>query len=311
MPKHKYTLSALERANWWLVRAEDTLTEANVLIKESRTRIGARNRLYYTAHHIARALLELSGKSPRSHTNVISQFGLHWVKTQKIPSQYGRLLNTLYSEREVADYGESIPTFRKSIEATAMHVLKLYNRARRIVPVVSFAQLLSLVIQQNQAIRDLSFDVYCPKSYYHHTRFTVWFPKGRFTERWFARLRATSLRMLKDLGIKESGDYVLGLNSRVNQYTPQHLLLLDIDDISTLPFNKFKGEPGYFLRTASGFHFIGSQLYDYPQWRVRMKKYYPFQSKQHTELSLKRGYSTLRVTKSARKNFVPTYIGRS
>jgi hypothetical protein len=117
--------------------------------------------------------------------------------------------------------------------------------------------------------------------------------------------------MLKDLGIRESSDYVLGLNSRVNQYAPQHLLLLDLDDISTLPFHKFKGEPGYFLRTASGFHFIGSRLYDHHQWRARMKKYYPFQSKQHTELSLKRGYSTLRVTKSARKNFIPTYIGRS
>jgi len=57
----------------------------------------------------------------------------------------------------------------------------------------------------------------------------------------------SSRQQLKNLNVKESKDYALGLNSRVNQYDEQHLLMLDFDDVSTLPYHKLEGEPGFFL----------------------------------------------------------------
>jgi len=110
---------------------------------------------------------------------------------------------------------------------------------------------------------------------------------------------------------REAKEYVLGLNSRVNQYEDHHIMLLDFDDVSSIPFDKFKGEPGFFFRTHSGFHFIGSKLYPFAEWRKAMKKYSRLASKDHFELSMKRGYATLRLTASSRKPFLPAYIGRS
>jgi uncharacterized protein (UPF0332 family) len=311
MTSEKPSPKQIERAHWWLSKAIDTLAEAKLLIPYGQTRLGARNRLYYSAHHAARALLELIGNDSTSHKAIVNQFGLEWVGKRDFPVIYGRLLNDLYVERDKADYGEYIPTFQGDAENTAKHVENFIKRARREIPPVSTAKILSLLVESNPEIRDFSFDVYCPKSYYHHTRFTAWCPRGRLTDSWIKTLLNSTVKSLRALRVKHAESYVIGLNSRVNQYAPKHILMLDLDDMSTLPKDKFKDEPGFFFRTGSGFHFIGSRLYDYSEWKKRMKSYLPLASKQHYELSLKRGYATLRLTASSRKPIAPVYIGRS
>lgn len=168
-----------------------------------------------------------------------------------------------------------------------------------------------MLVEENPTIRDFSFDIYCPKSYFHHTRFSVWIPKGRISDRCLNRLLNSSVQAIRALGVREAREYVLGLNSRVNQYAEHHLLMLDFDDISTLPYGEISEEPGFFFRTESGFHFIGSRLYTYSEWQKRMRVYAKIASKQHCDLSLKRRYGTLRLTASSRKPMRPAYIGRS
>ena len=167
-----------------------------------------------------------------------------------------------------------------------------------------------MLVEENPEIRYFSFDVYCPKSYFHHTRFTVWTPKGRISDSWLRSVLATSIRSLNTLRVRESEDYVLGLNSRVNQYRPMHLLMLDLDDISSVPTSKFAKEPGFLFRTGSGFHFIGSKLYPLVEWKRKMRSFLPLASRQHYQLSLARGYATLRLTASRRKPMRPVYLGR-
>jgi len=192
-----------------------------------------------------------------------------------------------------------------------VQVRRFIRRAQKEIPPVSMPQVLAMLVSENPEIRDFSFDVYCPKSYYHHTRFTIWCPKGRLSSAWIDCLRGNTLRTLKNLRVGEYRDYVLGLNSRVNQYEDQHLVMLDFDNVSTVPVHQFHDEPGFFFRTESGFHFIGSRLYPFAEWRRRMKAFSKIASKQHYVLSCKRGYATLRFTASSRKPFVPTYTGRS
>jgi hypothetical protein len=206
---------------------------------------------------------------------------------------------------------EYVPTFEETLARKRRLVEAFVRRAKREVPAASTANMLKILVEENTGIRDFSFDVYCPKSYYHHTRLSAWIPKGRITDAWLRRFLASAIRTLQGLGVKEAHDYVLGLNSRVNQYAEQHLLMLDFDNVSTVPYATLSREPGFFFRTESGFHFVGARLYDFSEWKRRMKAFSKAASIQHCTLSLKRRYGTLRVTESRRKPFRPVYIGRS
>jgi hypothetical protein len=140
---------------------------------------------------------------------------------------------------------------------------------------------------------------------------TFWCPRGRVSDAWLARLLKSSVQTLKSLGVREALDYVLGLNSRVNQYAAKHLIMLDFDDTSTVPVEAFAREPGFLFRTGSGYHFLGAKLYDLVEWKRRMKAYGKLASPQHVDLSMKRGYATLRLTASPRKPIAPRFAGRT
>lgn len=311
MPKEVYNPDSIERAHHWIVKSLDALEEARVLIPSGKTRIGAYSRLYYSAHHAAIALLRLIGNKAKTHSAVKAEFGNVWVKKRGFPPSYGKILKTLSDDRTKADYGEFVPSMKRDLDGRYETVLKFIKRAQKEIPPISTAKILSILVTENSEIRDFSFDIYCPKTYYHHTRFTSWCPKGRVTDNWLKTLLAQTIKTLQTLKIKESKEYVLGLNSRINQYEDHHIIMLDFDDVSSVPFDKFKGEPGFFFRTHSGFHFIGSKLYKYLDWKKAMKKYSKLASVKHYELSLKRGYATLRLTASSRKPVAPAYIGRS
>jgi uncharacterized protein (UPF0332 family) len=307
----KYTAKRIERAHWWMAKAVDSLSEAKALIPTGSTRRGAYNRLFYASHHIAVALLRLIGNKSRTHKSIIRQFGLLWVQQRRFPKFYGGLLNQLHSERGKADYGEYVPTKMQDLEKRYLQVERFLKRAWKEIPAVSTEGILNILVDENDAIRDFSFDIYCPKSYFHHTRMTFWTPKGRADDEFLQSLLSNARRMLKNLGIEEQNDYVLGLNSKVNQYEEMHLLMLDFDDVSTLPYDKFRTEPGFFFRTENGFHFLGAVLYGLKDWRKRMRKYSKLASRDHCNLSIKRGYGTLRLTSSNRKPGKPAYIGRT
>jgi hypothetical protein len=258
--------------------------------------------------------LRLVDDNSSSHRAIIRNFGLKWVNSGKIPSTYGKLLSDLFDKRDKADYGEYISTLEKDVSKYVKKVEKFLKKARKIVPVVTFCEILKIIndgLAGNKIVRDFSFDIYCPKSYYHHVRFTFWSPKGRITDKWLEKLLFCTKNTLKSLRVKESDDYVLGFNSRVNQYEEQHLVMLDFDDISSMDYTYFNNEPGFLFRTKNGFHFIGSNLYHIKEWKKRMKKFSKVASRQHYDLSMKRGYATLRITASNRKPYKPVYLGRS
>ena len=311
MRRSPYTDKSVAQAHHWVVKALDTLEEVRALTPSGKTRLGAYSRLYYSAHHTAVALLRLIGNRAKSHTAIRSEFGKQWVKQRSFPARYGKVLTTLSTERQKADYGEYVPTLLSDLKKHEAVVEAFIKRAQKEIPPISTNKILSMLVHENSKIRDFSFDMYCPKSYFHHTRFTVWCPKGRVTDVWLSKLLNAQRRTLRALSVLEAKDYVLGLNSRVNQYAEEHLVMLDFDDQSSLPAHQFKSEPGFFFRTHSGFHFIGSKLYSLKEWKAKMRRYSRIASRQHVDLSMKRGYATLRLTSSPRKPMAPAYIGRS
>lgn len=64
----------------------------------------AANRFYYACFHAVQALFVSRGISAHTHAGVITQFSLHFVKTQIVGVAYGSFLARLFQLRQKADY---------------------------------------------------------------------------------------------------------------------------------------------------------------------------------------------------------------
>ena len=93
------------------------------------------NRLYYTAFHMATALLLDRGFSAKTHAGVIHLLGEKFIATRMLDVSYGKLFSRLYelrqsgdyddtydaTEEEVLPYFEKVESFIKDMEALVIH----------------------------------------------------------------------------------------------------------------------------------------------------------------------------------------------
>ncbi len=86
-----------------LEKARTTLCEVDALI-ENNLWNGAANRLYYAVFHAISALLIHDGHQVSTHQGSHALFGLHYIKTEKLPAEFGRLYSQLQTMREESDY---------------------------------------------------------------------------------------------------------------------------------------------------------------------------------------------------------------
>ena len=92
----------------YMDKAERALTSARVLV-EAGDPEGACNRAYYSMFDAAHAVLFALGHEEAStpiktHHGLVLKFGLHVVKTDKLPSAYGEALNAVQRIRQIAEY---------------------------------------------------------------------------------------------------------------------------------------------------------------------------------------------------------------
>jgi uncharacterized protein (UPF0332 family) len=86
-------------------RAKDTIDEAKGNLQLGYWRIAA-NRLYYACYYVTSALLIKNNLKAHTHTGVINQFGLHYVKKGLINKEQGKLLKQLFNLRQSGDYDD-------------------------------------------------------------------------------------------------------------------------------------------------------------------------------------------------------------
>ena len=83
-----------------LQRARDTFEDAKILSERNRWN-STINRLYYSAYYAITALLLDSDLKPVTHNGVKSSFSEHFVKTDKIPKELGKIiLNFLHGGKK-------------------------------------------------------------------------------------------------------------------------------------------------------------------------------------------------------------------
>jgi hypothetical protein len=62
------------------------------------------NRAYYSFFHAAKAMLNVLGYDAKTHSGLISEFGLRIIKTNFLDKKFGQYLRRAYEMRESSDY---------------------------------------------------------------------------------------------------------------------------------------------------------------------------------------------------------------
>lgn len=73
-----------------LLRAKDTYEDAQILAERNKWN-STINRLYYSAYYAVMALLLDSGLQPTTHNGAKSNFSEHFILTNKIPMELGKI----------------------------------------------------------------------------------------------------------------------------------------------------------------------------------------------------------------------------
>ena len=90
-----------------LEKARDTFAEIPVLI-ENRFYRNAANRLYYACFYAITALLINEGYETHTHSGIKTLLGLHYIKTNRMEKNFGRMYSHLFDLRQTGDYDDKI-----------------------------------------------------------------------------------------------------------------------------------------------------------------------------------------------------------
>ena len=91
--------------NYRLQKAYETLQAAKILANNKLWN-SVVNRLYYSCFYAINALLVKSQIISKTHSNVKSQFSLHYIKPGLIDKKYGKLYSDLFDWRQKGDYND-------------------------------------------------------------------------------------------------------------------------------------------------------------------------------------------------------------
>lgn len=62
------------------------------------------NRAYYSFFHAAKAILNVLGFDAKTHSGLISEFGLRIIKTNLLDKKFGKYFRKAFEMRESSDY---------------------------------------------------------------------------------------------------------------------------------------------------------------------------------------------------------------
>lgn len=84
--------------------------EAARLLAEGGFGAQAVSRAYYAAFYAAEHALASLGQSRSKHSGVIAAFGKLVIRAGGLEEETGRILRSLFEQRNAADYGEALPS---------------------------------------------------------------------------------------------------------------------------------------------------------------------------------------------------------
>lgn len=115
-------------------KADRFLKQAGIMCEMEQWDMAA-NRYYYACFHAVQALFIYHGLASRRHSGMLTQFGLHFIKTGVIEDRLGAFLTRMEQLREKGDYnclfevtGDELLTFVKPAHELIDVVRKLLQQ---------------------------------------------------------------------------------------------------------------------------------------------------------------------------------------
>ena len=115
-----------------LNRAKDTLDDAHILAEKSKWN-STINRLYYAAYYAVTALLLKSNIRTSTHNGVKSNFSEHFIKTNVISKEFGKIYSQLFTWRQKGDYDDLFDFEKDRVMPYFTPVKELIDRIEKII----------------------------------------------------------------------------------------------------------------------------------------------------------------------------------
>lgn len=113
-------------------RAWETLDDAKLLAEHGKWN-SVVNRLYYASFYAVMAILLKHGIIAQTHDGTRTQFGLHFVKANKIDKSFGRLYTKLFDFRQKGDYGDMFDFDRDTVEPLIGQVEEFLQEVKKMM----------------------------------------------------------------------------------------------------------------------------------------------------------------------------------
>ena len=93
----------------------------------------AASRAYYSMYYGAKALLALKKIYPKTHSGLISKFGLQFIKKGYLDVIYGRAISQAKDIRESADYGVGIEISKEEAEDVITNAKSFLDKVQKVI----------------------------------------------------------------------------------------------------------------------------------------------------------------------------------
>jgi uncharacterized protein (UPF0332 family) len=113
-------------------KSGEALADAKLLAQNKRWN-AAVNRLYYSCFYCVSALIHKHGLRASTHTGVKTQFNLHFVKTELVSIENGKLYANLFDWRQESDYADFIDFDEETVMLLIPRVETLVNSILKLI----------------------------------------------------------------------------------------------------------------------------------------------------------------------------------
>jgi len=111
--------------------ARERIAAAENLLKEGMLP-DAVNRTYYAIFNAAKAVLITIGKDPKTHSGLLSEFGMWVIQKGLMPKEYGVILRKAFESRQTADYEMATEFSSDEVEDMLKGARKFVSEAERV-----------------------------------------------------------------------------------------------------------------------------------------------------------------------------------
>lgn len=121
-----------EYINYRIQKSEEAFVDAKYLASQKSWNACV-NRLYYACYYIVSALALQNNIQTQTHSGLKAQFNLHFIKTNKVSVEMGKLYADLIDSRQKGDYGDLYDFDKETVEDLIEPVAEFVDTIKKLI----------------------------------------------------------------------------------------------------------------------------------------------------------------------------------